>query len=165
MLVEGHGAERAGLCGLPGLEVPVQPSVAGALHSRRRGLHVILRVEVGSGRIVRAARVNDRQIAAVPERLQWAEARIEAEESVEVECCSFTRFGTTDGDTRPRAVVLRLAVRHHHVQAVHGATLENRDELTRVATAPSGKRGAGQERRREAETHQGERAVLEENPS
>ena len=48
------------------LQVAVQPAVTRALHARRGGLHVVLRVEVRPRAIGRAARVDDGERACCP---------------------------------------------------------------------------------------------------
>ena len=67
------------------LQIAVEPAVRCALHARRRGLHVILRVEVRARGVRRSARVHDRQRVLIPKRLERRETRIEPEETVEID--------------------------------------------------------------------------------
>ena len=73
--------------------VPVQPAVGRALHARRRRFHVVLRVEVRPRAVRRSAGVDDGQLAAVPERLQRLQPRVEAEEAVEIDGAALAAFG------------------------------------------------------------------------
>src|SRR2546427_6426676 len=59
----------------------------------------------------------------VPQRLQGREARMQAEVPVQVDHVVL-RYG----DTRTLPVVQGVAVRHDHVESVHGAALEEADE-------------------------------------
>src|SRR6266404_814619 len=117
------------------------------------------------GGIGRAAGVHDRQLAAIPQRLQRGETRIEAEETVEIECAVRAAGRPADGDSRPGPVVVGLTVRHDDAQAVDRAALEDGDELCRAPGRAGGERRACEKRRREAEADQRERAVLQEDPS
>ena len=76
------------------VQIAVQPAVARALHARRAALHVVLRVEVRPRVVVRAARVDDRQLAALEERLERRHARVQAEEAVEVDRAVRARSGS-----------------------------------------------------------------------
>src|SRR5262249_61317493 len=114
-----------------GLQIPIEPAVLGALDAGRRAFHVVLRVEVQPRAVGRAARVHDRQLAAIPQRLERLEPRVEAEEPVEIDRRALAGVRARDGDARPRAVVLALTERDDDVEAVHGAALEDRDELPR----------------------------------
>src|SRR5215813_9752204 len=99
----------------------------------------------------------------VPERLERPEPRMEPEETVEID--RSLRIGRTwNRDARARRVVLALAERYHHVEAVDRAALEDRDE----DLAPHrgrGLDGARQERRREAQAEEGQPSVLHEDAS
>jgi hypothetical protein len=77
--------------------------------------------------------VDDRELARRPERLQRFQARVQAEEAVEVEGARVAAAGASNRDARPRPVVLLFAERHDDVEAVDGAALEDRDELLRPA--------------------------------
>ena len=101
--------------------------------------------------------------ARVPERLERLQPRVESEEAVEIDRGVFADARPGDRDARPRAVVLGFAERHDHAQAVHGAALKDRDELLARARPSLRERRAREERRREPEAHQRERAVLQED--
>src|SRR5439155_4381174 len=105
------------------------------------------------------------ELARVPQRLQRLQPRVEAEESVEIDCRAVTRSGTSDGDARPRAVVLAFAEWHDDVEAIDGTALKDRNQLFRAAARAGGERGSRQERRREAERHERERALFQEDSS
>ena len=62
---EADGANRGNLAGL-GWQSPVEPSVGGALQTRRARFHVILRVEVRARRVGRSRCMNDRQALLLP---------------------------------------------------------------------------------------------------
>ncbi len=70
-----------------------------------------------------------------------------------------------DGDARTRPVVLGVAERHDDAEAVHGASLKNRDQLLRPPGAALREGCPRQKRRREADTDQSECAVLQEHSS
>ena len=55
------------------------------LHARRAALHVVLRVEVRPRLVVRAARVHDRELAALEQRRERRHPRIQPEEAVEID--------------------------------------------------------------------------------
>src|SRR5206468_10593233 len=61
------------------------------------------------------------------------------------------------------AVVLGLAERNDDTQAVHGAALEDRNQLFAPRRDSVGERGPGEERGCEAKAHERKRAVLQEN--
>src|SRR5262245_29983689 len=144
-----------------GLQIPVQPAVRGALETRRPGFHVVLRVEVRPRAVGRSAGVDDRQLAAIPPRLQRLQARIQAEEPVEIDCAAAGGVaGLGDGDAGPGAVVLRVAERYDHVETVYGAALEDGDQPARTRRSIRCEGGAREERRREAKADEGERAVF-----
>ena len=129
------------------LQHAIQPAVGRALHARRAALHVVLRVEVRARRIVRSAGVDDGQRALLPQRQERRQARVQAEEAVEIErraIASAARLG--DRDRRPRRVVVALAERDDDVEAVGGAALEDRDQHL----APAGARGRGPRHERRA---------------
>ncbi len=76
----------------------------------------------------RSAGVDDRQLPRVVERLERRQPRMHAEEPVEIERRIRRRAGPCDRDARPRRVVVALAERHDHVQAVDRAALEDRHQ-------------------------------------
>src|SRR5213082_1993192 len=101
--------------------------------------------------------------------LQWLErreARVQAEVAVEIDDI---RAG--HGDARPLAIVQRVAVRHYHVEPVHGAALEETNQ-DRAATGGNGRQGfvrtkggPGQEQRVHAEAEQSHSSRLHEDTS
>ena len=75
------------------------------------------------------------------------------------------------GDARPLAVVQGIAMRHDHVEPVHGAALEQTNQ-DRTAIGGSGRRGAvgregrpSQEQRIQADAEECQPARLHEDPS
>src|SRR6185312_17368634 len=84
----------------------------------------------------RAGCFNDRQALRIPQWFEGGHGRMQSKEPVKVERCfdiSSLRFG--NGDRRAQVIVVALAVRNHHVQAVDRSTLENRNQS--FATAAS----------------------------
>jgi len=73
VLRQRYRAERSGLRVGPRLQCPVEPAVLRGLDARRRGLHVVLRVEVRARVVGRADGVNDREPLLVPQRLERRE--------------------------------------------------------------------------------------------
>ena len=65
---ERDGAERRGVGPPFGAQHAVQPAVRGALHAGCAAFHVVLRVEVRTRRIVRAAGVDDGEGSLLPQR-------------------------------------------------------------------------------------------------
>ena len=110
-----------------GWERPIQPSV-GAFKAGRAGLHVILRIEMRARGIGRAHGVDNRQMPRVEHRLERRERRVQSEESVQIDgrIGRAVRFGNGDGG--PQFVIALLSEGNHHVQAVHGAALEDGDQ-------------------------------------
>ncbi len=146
------------------LQVTIQPPVACRLHAWRRGLHVVLRVEMRAGVVRRSARVDDGERPVVPERLERRHRRVQAEEAVEVDRRAHrVAAGTWNRNRRTQAVVVGVAVRDDHVEAVHGAALEDGDE--QLAPGAGGGRRAAEERGGEAEREHRHRAGLEEQSS
>src|SRR5262249_17812300 len=94
---------------------------------------------------------------------QRFQPRVETEEPVEIERAVFSVGRPGNRDAGPRLVVLGFAERHNDVQAVDGAALEDRDQPARPPRSIRGERGAREKRRREAEAHEGEGAVLEKH--
>jgi len=68
-------------------------------------------------------------------------------------------------DRRPRLVVIVVAERHDHVEAVHGPALEDRDQDLRLARPLLREGGAEQEPRRAPEREECEGPALHEGPS
>ena len=149
---ERHGLQRLlRLSCVARLQIAIQPAVARALHAGRGRLHVVLRVEVGARGIGRARGVHHRQMTRLPPRRKRRHARVQPEEPVEVEG-SATPARARDRDGGSRRVVAGIAVRHHHVESIHGAPLEDRDE--QLLARACGRHGARQERRRKAHREQ-----------
>jgi hypothetical protein len=146
-----------------GLQVAIQPAVGRALRSGCAGLHVVLRVEVRSRAVRRSARVDDRERAVVPEALQRLQSRVQTEEAVEIDraVLGIARFRNRDAGAR--AIVVRFAERHDDVEAVDRAALENRDQPLGADRPVRRKRSAREECRREAEAHERERSMFQEN--
>ncbi len=89
---------------------------------------------------------------------------MQPEEAVEIDGGIGAASRPLNRERRARRVVVALAERHDHVQAVHGAALEDRDEdaLPRAAGC---RRGAREKLRREPEADEREPPVLQEDPS
>ena len=102
-------------------------------------------------------------LARVEQRLERRQPRVQPEEPIEIDRGIRRRAWFRDGERRPCGVVITLAERHDHVQAVDCATLENRNQH-----APAGFRrrhGARQERRSKAKADERKPAVLHEDAS
>jgi hypothetical protein len=141
-----------------------EPAVGGALEAGRPRLHVVLRVEVGARGVGRAAGVHDREAPIVPDRLERRERGVQAEESGQVEGgVRHARSRAGDRDVAARGIVVRIAVRNDHAEAVHRAPLEDGDQDLRPGGgAPLREGRAREEARRAAQREQGERAALHE---
>src|SRR5262249_10543261 len=111
------------------------------------------------------ARVHDRQIAPVPQRLERSEPRIESKKTIEIERAGIAAPWPGNRNGRPRAVVVVLTVRDDHAQPVDGPALKDCDELLRANRGSGGKRGSGEKRGRETEAHERERSVFQEYAS
>src|SRR2546430_15766502 len=112
----------------------------------------------------RAARVDDRERAVLPERDQRRQRRVEGEEAVEVErAVLLAGLRGLQRDRRPCGGIARIAVRHHHAEPVHGAALEDGDED--LALRRRRGRRPDEEPGRPGQRHQRTRAGLEERPS
>ena len=106
-----------------GLQRAVEPAILRALDAGRAGLHVVLRVEVGAGRVGRARGVDDGEMALIVERLEGCERGMQAEEAIEIE-----HLVLRDGDGGAHGVVVLFAVGDDDVEAVGGAALEDDDQ-------------------------------------
>src|SRR5260221_13444935 len=109
--------------------------------------------------------MDDREIAAIPQRLERRQPRVESEEPVEVDCRPVAAVGPRDRDRRPGSIVVVLSVRNDDAQAIDGTALKNRNQLFRTTYRAGGKRGPREERRREPEAHQRERSVFQKYTS
>ena len=139
------------------LQRAVQPAIGSRLHAGRAALHVILRVKVRARGVRRARRVNNRQVSLVIQRLERRHLRMQPKEPVQVDDLILL-----DRNRRPHGVVVRLGVRHHHVQAVAGAALEDHHQLLLVGRR---RRHLGidrpcQEARNHGRSHQRQRTAL-----
>src|SRR5438552_17234726 len=144
------------------LAVAIRPAVRGALHPGCARFHVILRVEVTARRIGRADRVNRGEAFVVPQRFERRQTRMQPEMTVEIHDI---RRG--NGDARALLVILRLAVRTEHLQAVDRTALKEADETrTRGAEgAAQGVRSATEKQGIEAQAYQRQAASLYEHAS
>src|ERR1700688_1772161 len=144
---------------LQAVQRAVEPSVVCRLYAGSARLHKILRIKVRAIRIGRSRRVHDRQVTLLPQGLKGGKRRMQAKESIKIKHVS-----TRNADAGPHGVILRLGMRHHNIQAVSRAPLENHDQplvargsLRRAPCSPSEKawhrRGADH----------GERAVAKKN--
>src|SRR6187399_1597652 len=106
--------------------------------------------------------MHDRQVAAIPKRFERAETRIEAEEPVEIEC-TLAGAGAGNGDGRAGTVILGLAARDDHAQAIDRPSLKDRDELPRPMRVAGGECRPRQKRGSKTEADQRECAVLEKD--
>src|SRR5262249_20108301 len=129
----------------------VQPAVV-AQSPRRPRLHEILRFEMRARRIRRAGRFDNRQLTAVPQRLQRLERRVQAESSIEVDRAAVLA-GRRHGNRGPQLVIALLEERDDDVQPVRGAALEHRDENLPLRALLRG--GAEQPRWRGADPREG----------
>src|SRR5581483_3279198 len=86
-------------------------------------LHEVLRIEVRARGIGRAGGMDDRERLLLEIGRERLKRRMESEEAIEIDDAI-----ARNRDRRPRRVVRLLAVRHHDVQSVDGAALEDRDE-------------------------------------
>jgi metal-dependent HD superfamily phosphatase/phosphodiesterase len=68
--------------------------------------------------------MNESKGAVTPLRFECGESGVKPEEAVEVNYRAVAA-GTRDRERRPRVVVIRLAVRHDHAQAIHRAAHEH----------------------------------------
>ena len=71
--------------------------------------------------------MHDRQVAGLPERHERRHARVKTKEAIEIQRPVFAA-GLLNRNRLARPVVLCLSERDHHVQPVHRAALEHRDE-------------------------------------
>src|SRR5688500_7087602 len=151
---------RAALAALGVRQYAVEPAIARRLHTRRRGLHEVLRIEMRACRVRRANGVNYRQLLAAVQLVERTQCRMEAKESIEIECpVALARRCCNRSGPAPLVVRL-LTERHHHVEAVDCAALEDADErlLARVRRGLREQR-PGQEVRWQSECEQCQRAA------
>ena len=102
--------------------------------------------------------MNNRQLAAVPHRLQWLQGGMQRKPAIEIET-AVRLARLRDGDARTQLVVPRLEERHDDVQAVGRAPLEDGDQDLAAAFPLRG--GAQQPLRRGAGGAKGDRGRTE----
>src|SRR6266851_812790 len=99
----------------------------------------------------------------VPDRPERRERRVQAEEAVQVEGrIGHARGRAGDRDVAARGIVVGVAVRDDHAEAVHRAPLEDGDQDLRPGRAPLREGRAHEESGRPAQREQGERPALHE---
>jgi hypothetical protein len=123
-----------------GLQGAVEPAVAGVLHARRPGLHVILRVEVGTAHVGRAASVDNGEMTLIVKRLERRQRRMEPKEAVKID-----NLVLRNGDCGSHGVVILFAVRDDSIQTVGRAALENDNEPLAGSADSLSQHGANQE--------------------
>ena len=161
----GNGAERSGVLLAHSAHGAIEPAVVRRFYAGRAGLHEILRVKMRARGVGRTCRMNDRELAVVEERAERREARMQAEEAVEIDGRSFHAVARLrNRDRRANAVIVFFAERHDGVQAVGGAALEKDDQLFLVGHGCRGHR-ALQECGDRAHADHGHAATLQENAS
>ena len=121
-----------------------------------------------AGIIGRAGGLDDGQALRVVKRLERRERRVQSEKAVEVNrrARSGAGFGPGgagpgNGDGRAQAVIVGLAVRNDHVEAVNRAALKDGDQ--QLAPRADGRRRAAEKRRREAKGQHSHLARFEED--
>jgi hypothetical protein len=159
---ERHRSERAGLRVILRVQIPVEPAVLGALDAGRAALHVVLRVKVRSRFVMRSAGMDDGEFAPLEERHERRHARVESEESVEIQG-ALGSAGSWHGDRRPAAVVRPLAVGDDHVEAIDCAALKDGDH--HLLPRARRRHRLGDELRREPEAQERKTSVLEKDTS
>ncbi len=107
--------------------------------------------------------MDDRELAAVVQRLERCQPRVHPEEAVEIDGGISARAGTGYGDARTGRVVGAFAERHDHVQPVDSAALEDGHED--FAPRVRRRNRPRKERRREPEADQRKAAILEKDAS
>src|SRR5262249_27858534 len=140
---------------------PVQPAIFGGLHARRARLHVILRVKVRAGVVGRARSMHHGQMFLVPQRLERAHGRMQAEETVKID-----HVLAGNGDRPAHTRIRLLGVRHHDVQAVGRTALKQHYQALALGAAGSSLGGinrAREEARNNAGAYHGQRAILEKH--
>jgi hypothetical protein len=120
-----YGAHR-GRFACFGRKRAIQPAIGGRFQAGCSRFHVILRVEVGARGVGRSGGMDDGELLAIPQRLQRRERRVQAEEAIEIDAESPAGLGHRDGGAQ--VVIALFAVRHHDVQSIGGAALEDGDE-------------------------------------
>jgi len=71
--------------------------------------------------------MHDCELAAIPQRLERRHPRMQAKVPIEIDR-AVRRAGLRDCDRRACAVIVSVAERHDHIEAVHGAALEDHDQ-------------------------------------
>ncbi len=138
------------------LQVTIQPAVGRGLDAGRARFHVVLRVEVRARAVGRSGGMDDGETLRIPHRLEPGERRMQAEETVEVDDRLARRAlaRLRNGNRRAHGVIIFLAVRHHDVEAVGRAALEDGDQSfpppARVRLQPLSRRHPLQKRGRPA---------------
>src|ERR1700691_2692894 len=103
---------------------------------------------------------------SVEHRLERPERRVQPEKSIQIDGrvgCAI-RFGDPDGGAQ--RVIARLSKRNHHVQSVHRAALEDRDQYLLAAFGRvGGIEGAREPRRHGADAEHRERRAFQEYTS
>src|SRR5579864_3751395 len=120
---------------------------------------------MGARGVRRTHSLNNRELTRMKERLERLEARMEAEKAIEVERRLFAAaLRLRNGNRGTQAIIVWLGERNDYVETVHGAALEEDNELFLIRGGSSGD-GALQERRHCSHADHGDAAALEEHPT
>src|SRR3954469_13324529 len=107
--------------------------------------------------------MHDGHLTRVEQRLQRRQARMQAEEAVEIDRGFLRTAGSGNGERRPSRVICAFAERDDHVEPVDSAALKNCDKH------PPPRVGCGnrarKERRSKPQTHERQPAILQKDAS
>src|SRR5687768_8483086 len=166
LLSQCNGSERTDMAfvarALHG-EIAVEPSVGRALDVGGCRFHVVLRIEMRASRTGTADGMHRSKEAAIVQRLERRERRMQSEESIQVDrrvardrACD-TR-GTRNGNGGPEGVVGLVSVRHDHVECVRRTALKEADQRLafRSPQKLGAERGATEKARAQAKCYNGQ---------
>ena len=103
------------------------PALYRALIAEHAALQDILAVKMGAFAIARGRRMEHREFAGGERLVQERQLRMQAEERVETQC-AVGRAGRRDREAAPQARVVRIAVRWHSCEAIHGTAHDHHDQ-------------------------------------
>ena len=110
-----------------GGKLPAQPAAGSAFLAGCAALHVVHRVKVRVRGVGRAAGLHHCKLPGVPNFLERAKRRVQAEKAVELDRAA-VGAGLANRHAAALGVVVFVAVRHHHIQAIGTAALEDADQ-------------------------------------
>ena len=110
--------------------------------------------------------MNDRQVPLLVPRLQWRERRVQAKKSIQIDDSIATSPGGLDRDVLAGLVILPIAVRNNHAQAIDGTSLKHAHQyLSPALQRRRGTKCSAHKTRSQAEGNHRQAACADKHPA